>query len=115
MVSSHMPQNTIDCCFRSLWKRGLRCQARARIPKSAIGKSQTICPPSGSLKRRKGRGPPVSKSPPNPPCGGCRCPVFLPGLVVPPFPFVEGVPVGVGGRVVLERGGLVVGVFARCR
>src|SRR5947209_18059533 len=116
MVSSHIPQNTIDCCFQSLWKRGRRCQARARIPKSATGSSQTICPPSGSLKRRKGPRPPVSKSPPGPPAGCCRPPAFLPRLVDPPFPFVGGVP-GVDEvpfpPVLPERVVPFVGVFAR--
>src|ERR1700694_1937083 len=95
IVSSHIPQNTSDCCCGSSWKRRRRCQARASIPRIASGRSQTICPPSGSVKRRSGPEFPRSKSPPAPPglpVGDC-CPVpFLPVLVGPPFPFVGGVP-----------------------
>src|SRR2546423_15665779 len=95
MVSSHMPQNTSDCCCRSLCRRERRCQASAIIPRSASGKSQTICPPSGWVKRRSGPGVPISKSPPTPPGppdGGCCCAPFPPVLIGPPFLEVGSVP-----------------------
>src|SRR5450631_2976391 len=110
MVSSHMPQNTSDCCCRSLWMRGRRRQARASIPKSANGKSHETCPPSDILKRRNGPAAPVSKIPPNPPPVGCCCRVtFPPVLVDPPFPFVEGIPFP---PVLPERLAAFVGAFA---
>src|SRR5438270_8986545 len=66
------------------------------MPSSASGRSQAICPASGSLKRRSALAAPVSKGPANPPVGGgCPAP-FLPVLVDPPLPLGEGVPV-VGG------------------
>src|SRR5258708_12290898 len=108
--SSYMHQRTSDCCCRSLCRRGRRCQARARIPKSASGRSQTICPARGWVKRRSGPGVPISKIPPatpGPPDGGC-CPA--------PFPGVGGVP---GGEevpfppVFTERLVAFVEVFAR--
>src|SRR5579884_507956 len=94
IVSSHMPQRTSDCCCRSCWKRGRRCQARASIPQSASGSSHAICPASGSLKRRNRLGVPVPKNPPKPPAG-C-CPAFLPMVFDPLLLFVEGAPL-VGG------------------
>src|SRR5690349_16324335 len=113
MVSSHIPQNTRDCCCRSLPMRGLRCQARASIPKSAIGKSQETCPPSDILKRRNGLGSPVSKIPPNTapnPPGGCCCRnPFPPGLVDPPLLVVGEVPFP---PVLPKRLPAFVGVFA---
>src|SRR5205085_3028499 len=73
-----------------------RCQARAIIPRIASGRSQTIWPPSGSVKRRNGLAVPVSKSPPGPPAppGCCRRVPFL-AVVDPPFPFPKGKPGGV--------------------
>src|SRR5260370_35495577 len=94
IVSSHVPQRTSDCCCRSLCRRGRRCQARARIPKSASGRSQTICPARGWVKRRSGPGVPISKIPPatpGPPDGGC-CPAPFPLVGGVPFPLVGGVP-----------------------
>src|SRR5947207_1687546 len=63
------------------------------MPSSASGRSQAICPASGSLKRRSALALPVSKGPPGPPCGCGGCAPFLLVLVDPALPFVEGVAV----------------------
>src|SRR5207244_563494 len=94
-VHIHRPRRTGDCWWRSLCKRGRRCQARATAPRSAKGKGQAICPARGWMKRRSGPGVPISKSPPappDPPDGGCW-PALIPlALVDPPFPKLGGVP-----------------------
>src|SRR5690348_9728028 len=93
IVSSHVPQSTSDCCCRFLCKRGRCCQARAIMPKRANGKSQTICPARGWVKRRSGPAVPISKIPPaGPPDGGCRPAPFPPKFGGPPVPNGGGVP-----------------------
>src|SRR5581483_8510206 len=95
IVSNHTPQRISDCCCRFSRNCGRRCHASASIPNIANGKSHTIWPPRGSLKRRNRPGLPVLNIPPLPPP-----PPPLPPL--PPFPNPCGgpplPPVPAGGK-----------------